>query len=323
MDKISIIVPVYNVEPYLGRCIDSLITQSYMDLEIILIDDCSSDKSAMIMATYAEKDSRIRCFYQSKNQGVSAARNLGLKKMDGDWVCFCDGDDWYLPNYVETMLACAKKESADYVICDYQIVSDQGKPLVAHCVDALNSGCDPALVVACGPLSSCVHMFHRRLFSQLSVRYPYGCRRYEELAVIPVLAKYASKIGIVHDALYCYFQRRNGTSASNSFFSSEDDFLQAFQIMSDFLGVEYEKEMEYHAIYALFYGEILLMCKRKESSCSIRQQIEYYEKRYPNYASNPYMEHFGKVKKVFFLMERCRLIIGLRLYAKIHQKLIG
>lgn len=323
MDKVSIIVPVYNVEPYLSRCIDSLISQSYLELDIILVDDCSSDKSAVIMEAYAKKDSRIRCFYQPQNQGVSAARNLGIEKMVGDWVCFCDGDDWYHPTFVDAMLDCAKKEIADYVICDYQIVSDLGAPLSAHCVDALSSGCDPDLVIACGPLSSCVHMLHRSLFTRFGVRFPNGCWCYEELAVIPVLAKYATKIGIVHDALYCYYQRGNGTSASNSFCSSEENFFHAFQIMRNYLGAEFEKEMEYHAIYALLYGEILLMCKRKNSSRRIRCQIEYYEKKYPNYASNPYVKYLGKSKKLFILFVRLHFITGLRLYAKIHQKLIG
>ena len=95
MEKVSIIVPVYNVEPYLARCIDSLLGQSYSDLEILLIDDCSADKSASIMTAYAKKDSRVRCFYQLKNQGVSSARNLGLEKMDGDWVCFCSRHSFY------------------------------------------------------------------------------------------------------------------------------------------------------------------------------------------------------------------------------------
>lgn len=91
--KISIIIPVYNVEQYLARCIDSILAQTFTDFELLLIDDGSKDNSGKICDEYAEKDDRIRVFHK-KNDGVSSARNLGLDEASGDWVTFCDADDW-------------------------------------------------------------------------------------------------------------------------------------------------------------------------------------------------------------------------------------
>ena len=102
--KISVIVPVYNVERYLPRCIDSILAQTFTDFELLLIDDGSKDTSGEICDEYASKDSRVRVFHK-ENGGVSSARNLGLDNARGEWIAFCDSDDWvdksYLYNYVE------------------------------------------------------------------------------------------------------------------------------------------------------------------------------------------------------------------------------
>ena len=91
--KISVIVPVYNVEKYLPRCIDSILSQTFTDFELLLIDDGSTDESGKICDEYAKKDKRIRVFHQ-ENGGVSATRNLGLEEASAEWICFVDSDDW-------------------------------------------------------------------------------------------------------------------------------------------------------------------------------------------------------------------------------------
>lgn len=95
--KISVIVPVYNVEKYLRRCIDSILAQTFTDFEVLLIDDGSTDTSGKICDEYAEKDNRVRVFHK-KNGGVSSARNKGLDNARGEWICFVDADDWLYNN---------------------------------------------------------------------------------------------------------------------------------------------------------------------------------------------------------------------------------
>lgn len=97
MPKISVIVPVYNTEKYLHRCIDSILAQTFTDFELLLIDDGSKDSSGAICGEYASKDSRVRVFHK-ENGGVSSARNLGLDNAKGEWITFCDSDD-YVENY--------------------------------------------------------------------------------------------------------------------------------------------------------------------------------------------------------------------------------
>lgn len=91
--KISVIVPVYNVEKYLSLCIDSILSQTFTDFELLLVDDGCTDKSGEICDGYAKTDARIKVFH-TENRGVSAARNLGIKEASADWICFVDSDDW-------------------------------------------------------------------------------------------------------------------------------------------------------------------------------------------------------------------------------------
>jgi glycosyltransferase involved in cell wall biosynthesis len=118
MVKVSIIVPIYNSETYLPRCLASLKAQSLKDIEIILIDDGSMDRSGIIADEAARGDQRIRVIHQ-QNRGVSATRNVGLEVVTGEFIAFVDSDDWVEPMMYKAMYDKAKKETADLVVCDF------------------------------------------------------------------------------------------------------------------------------------------------------------------------------------------------------------
>lgn len=121
--KISVIVPVYNVEKYVGKCLDSIINQSYHDLEIIIVDDGSTDESPKICNEFAITDQRIKLIHQN-NRGVSIARNTGLKQASGEYVAFVDSDDWLEPSMYENMvLQIRKMQDLDVVMCDSVLIS--------------------------------------------------------------------------------------------------------------------------------------------------------------------------------------------------------
>lgn len=110
--KVSIVVPIYNVEKYLAKCIDSIITQTHKNIEIILVNDGSEDNSGLIADKYAKTDSRIRVIHK-KNEKVSIARNVGINNATGEYVCFADADDYLMPDYVEYLLSLALPYDAD------------------------------------------------------------------------------------------------------------------------------------------------------------------------------------------------------------------
>lgn len=130
MDLISIIVPVYNAEAYLCKCIDSLLNQTYENTEIILIDDCSKDNSAAICREYSSKHKNIKFLQNPKNSGVSAARNNGLSVMQGAYVCFVDSDDWVEPDFCGVLCRSLKSSGADTAVCGcfYENVFEKKQP---------------------------------------------------------------------------------------------------------------------------------------------------------------------------------------------------
>ena len=125
MPKLSIIVPVYNAEPFLDKCVASLLAQTLSDLEIILVDDGSTDASAQLCDSYAEQHAQIRVIHK-ENAGVSAARNTGIECAEGDYIGFVDADDWVDPGMFGALAAEAVRTGADLVMCDARTVYSDG-----------------------------------------------------------------------------------------------------------------------------------------------------------------------------------------------------
>lgn len=124
-ELISIVVPVYNTEAYVARCLDSIIKQTHKNLEIIIVDDGSTDNSGKICDEYSEKDKRIRVIHRG-NGGVSSARNLGKEIATGKWISYVDADDTIEPKFCEEMLRCAKDKCVDYVCSGYKRIFPRG-----------------------------------------------------------------------------------------------------------------------------------------------------------------------------------------------------
>ena len=122
--KVSVIIPVYQAEKYLVRCVDSVTNQTYKNIELLLIDDGSTDNSLSICHRLAEKDSRIRVFYH-RNMGVAATRNKGIDYATGQFIYFLDSDDWINENTIYDMVTSLNENNADLCICGFYYVSDK------------------------------------------------------------------------------------------------------------------------------------------------------------------------------------------------------
>lgn len=124
--KVSIVVPVYNVEKYLRRCIESLINQTYENIEIVLVDDCSTDNSLSICYEYAKKDNRVKVIDKKENAGLSDTRNIGIENSTGDYVMFVDSDDYVCNNFAEEMVRAIEEKNVDVVRCKASIQKEDG-----------------------------------------------------------------------------------------------------------------------------------------------------------------------------------------------------
>lgn len=135
LETISIIIPIYNVESYLRKCLDSIMEQSFSCFELLLINDGSTDASAQICQEYVEKDDRIR-YFEKENGGVSSARNFGIKHSSGEYITFIDSDDWVEPNYLEILYKAMKEQDADIVVTNYYTFREEDAMFLFHVSEA-------------------------------------------------------------------------------------------------------------------------------------------------------------------------------------------
>lgn len=209
---VSVIVPVYNVEKYLKKCIESIINQTYKNIEIILVDDGSTDNSDKICDEFSLKDSRIKVIHK-KNGGLSDARNAGLDIMSGEWVVFVDSDDFGSKYYVENLFFLTQKYNVDIAITSFKKFYDlkqkfvpkkitNEKVLIHSAKDAIKN----MFYIKHYTVSACGTIYKKNLFDE--IRFPKG-ELYEDLSTIPLVIAKVNKIAFCDLKDYFYLQRDN------------------------------------------------------------------------------------------------------------------
>ncbi|MBO6236687.1 MAG: glycosyltransferase, partial [Schwartzia sp.] len=210
---VSVIVPVYNAVKYLQRCVDSLCVQTYENIEILLVDDGSTDGSSAICDVYSEKDSRIRVIHQ-ENQGQSAARNTGLDAMRGEYVMFCDDDDYVSPDFVRYPVEGLVSEKGEIACFQHSEECVDGIHRIRsdYFVSSPTNAVDAKKMFIAGKIDGYVwnKAFLRALWE--NIRFPVGMEA-EDIAVVLPLFMTARKI-IFFDVPLYYWNRRNAFSRS-------------------------------------------------------------------------------------------------------------
>lgn len=214
---ISVIVPIYHAEAYLRRCADSILSQNYRNLELIMVDDGSNDGCPGLCDAFAESDSRVVVIHQ-KNKGVSAARNTGLDAAHGEYIAFVDADDWVEPDYLSYLLYLLEKELAPISACNHYVTignKDTANFAVSHEVRFLpkRAAYDSLLYHRPPDVSAWGKLYMRSLFDQL--RYPEG-RVFEDTWMIADLLERAGALIYGAEPKYHYVYRTNTISKSAS-----------------------------------------------------------------------------------------------------------
>lgn len=230
--KVSIIIPVYNSEQFLTECIDSVVSQTYKNISLILIDDGSTDSSGKICDSYASSDPRVRVIH-TENQGASQARNTGISESDCDYVCFVDSDDYVAPDYIEYLLNLLEENKADISVCQRE---GARRKIKENKVFTDNQSCMSAFVKT-GEIDSVVwgKLYKRHLFD--GVFFPAGKRYEDEFTIYKLIAK-VNRIAVGSEAKYHY--RKNGNSFMNRSFSEKDfEWIEAMQEQKEFIAQNY------------------------------------------------------------------------------------
>lgn len=236
-EVISVVIPVYNVQAYLGRCVESVMRQTYDRLEIILVDDGSTDNSGRLCDEYAGMDSRIKVIHK-ENGGLADARNAGIDKATGTMFSFVDSDDYIAEDMLERLYDAKRSSGAQIAACQYQMVSDDHGPSDGAVdsevkVQELSSLEALRLMLKLGDItcSAWGKLYDRELFSE--VRYPKG-RNFEDLGTTYKLFAQAGKLVLVFFRGYYYFSRP-GSLQNRPYDPSKLDAIQFAQEQKAYL----------------------------------------------------------------------------------------
>jgi glycosyltransferase involved in cell wall biosynthesis len=233
--KISVVIPVYNTEKYLRKCLDSVINQTLKDIEIIIVNDCSPDNSEVIIDEYKSKDSRIVYINHKENLGLGGARNSAIAIAKGEYLASVDSDDYILPNMLELLFKTATNSQADIVIFGFQRVNEEGNKLKSQKpknTTLYNHNNSINIFSTTNP-AFWNKLWKKSLYTENNICFP-NYVYYQDLATTPRILTKAKKIVFISDILYVYTIRNSSASYTTSP-KHLIDYITVFRILRNFL----------------------------------------------------------------------------------------
>ena len=301
--SLSIIIPVYNVEKYLRKCLDSVLDQDINDYEIIVVNDGSKDNSQSIIEEYKNKYPNLFKAYIKPNGGLSSARNFGVKHAQGIYMCFIDSDDYVEKNHYKKMLDLAIKEDSDLVVTDFEYIWENNPNKTLY-KKGIETGADNnRRAIFLSPLFSWNKMYKKELFDKLECKYPEGLW-YEDIPVTLRFAAHCNKISYLNELGFHYLQRESSIMGT-SYSEKMEDIFTIYQILydsfkNDNLFEEYKEEMEYSFVEALLIYGAFRFLRTDHYKELMKKSFTFVKTHFPNYSNNKYLYKLG-YKNRFFL----------------------
>ena len=282
MIKISVIIPVYNVENYIKKCLDSVINQTLSDIEIICVDDCGSDTSMEIVSQYAKEDSRIKIIPHQKNLGLAEARNTGMKEAKGEYLAFVDSDDYIDLNFLECLYTKAKETNADIVQSTLYFYYDDTKLLKPYAFNEeirnFNPKNDEKLDIYYNAGMCWNKIFKTSLIKEHRISFPAGLY-WEDNPFVIQAAFYANKINWIDDANY-YYRQRSGSIINLGNEKLHFDLLKTHIIMIDFINSKNIEKTAYINIASRFMFRIMYEYEKVSQNTNLLKQDVLFRKEW-------------------------------------------
>ncbi len=272
---ISIIVPIYNVEKYIDKCLHSLCAQTLKNIEILCIDDCSPDSSYKIVEKLAKKDSRIKLIRHTENKGLGGARNTGIISASADFIAAVDSDDTIKFDMMEKLWSATENAKHDMVCCGYERLNSSGKILFNQKFEsrvvAINKETDFFSVV-----NNCYvnKLWRKSLFFDNNIFFPEHMY-YEDLAIVPLLVAKSRSISIIDDCLYEYWEREDSIMAT---YSARHilDFFKVFEMHLNFLKENNILKEKYDYFVNQVDTQMIYNAKKVVISSLCEEEIQHY-----------------------------------------------
>ena len=303
MPKASVIVPVYKVEEYLEKCVQSILAQTERDFELILVDDGSPDRCGALCDSLAQTDSRIRVIHQ-ENQGLGGARNTGIREARGDWLLLVDSDDWIEPKILEKAMEAGLREEADLVMFAFRTVDEQGRELGVFRENmpkergiGLQEHKEALLTAPC----AWNKLYRRSFFQGTGLAYPPRVW-YEDLRTTPKLMAKAGRMVFLDEVGYNYLQRQ-GSIMKSANLERNREILDAFDDLLPWFRKEglfeaYRRELEYLAVFHVYLTAGVRVALADRKSPLLRELAAYVEERFPGWRQNPYLPKLGGKRRL-------------------------
>lgn len=301
---LSVVVPIYNVEKYLSKCIDSILDQTYKDLEVLLIDDGSTDSSSVIAQKYADEYERIR-YIRQNNKGLGGARNTGIHQARGRYISFIDSDDYIEPAMYEMMMNKILEFHIDVCICDYQRVGENGNVLEVHKEGIpSNKLLNPRQQKDCILVdpSACNKIFVKSLFIENKIFFPEKVW-FEDIRTVTKILGIAKSIYYLNVPFYQYLTRSasimntpNLERQKEIVFAMEDllDFYRRNDLFSSF----YE-ELKFLCVQHVYIYGINRIVRINAKSGLIGELKQFVVSNFPDFEESRYFPKLSK-KEFFF-----------------------
>lgn len=320
MEKVSIVVPVYNVEDYLKYCVDSLINQSYKNIEIILVDDGSTDDSGRICDEYAQEDDRVRVLH-IENGGLSNARNTGVNVASAEWVIFIDSDDYYDRRTVEYFVQLQKKYAVDLVATSVIEVRDfQSDDFIGSLTDIDSLKLDRYTALKEMFYGNIVgtHPGGKLYKKEILMKFPFPKGMiYEDLAVSFEHIGACNEIAVGYINLYKYY-RRPGSIVNSSYSDKFLDFYKAIELNREYVERDYPNDQEMKKALTVRYVFKGLHVVHALLGSQMYEQVNKIRKEYRRYWKDILINsHITRKNKLKYLL----LLLSPHLYQKVRAKL--
>ena len=303
MPKASVIVPVYKVEEYLEKCVQSILAQTERDFELILVDDGSPDRCGALCDSLAQTDPRIRVIHQ-ENQGLGGARNTGIREARGDWLLLVDSDDWIEPKILEKAMEAGLREEADLVMFAFRTVDEQGRELGVFRENmpkergiGLQEHKEALLTAPC----AWNKLYRRSFFQGTGLAYPPRVW-YEDLRTTPKLMAKAGRMVFLDEVGYNYLQRQ-GSIMKSANLERNREILDAFDDLLPWFRKEglfeaYRRELEYLAVFHVYLTAGVRVALADRKSPLLWELAAYVEERFPGWRQNPYLPKLGGKRRL-------------------------
>lgn len=315
--KVSIIIPVYNVEKYLQRCIDSLLAQTYTNTEMIFVDDGSTDSSYQILQQAEKTDSRIRVFSQ-ENAGPSAARNLGMDHCTGEYIMFCDSDDTVEPTWTEKMVEAVQEHPDALVTCGFSRLDENGNTLKTQIMPSGIYDKKEYFQYYYSGLSgsSCNKIYRKDSIRNSNLRFSGNCRYAEDAMLNLDYLDCVKEIFILDEALYNYYAYCSVTTLSSkvNYWQLKEIFCKRAAYIEPKYIDQYNKEFFFFA-----WSEIRSTFQNK--ALSIEKQVKHVRQIVADHVFQELLNAYGEelFDRYSRWMLKNRAVRCFWLIQKIHQ----